>query len=54
VLGFPEAYIRWEKEMLTPEGAFANEATRKFAQLFVDRMVAFVGAVSQAQGQPAR
>lgn len=47
VLGQPEAYIRFEKDMIDADGVIANEGTRKFLQSFVDRMVAFVTALAQ-------
>jgi chromate reductase len=47
VLGFPEAYLRFEKDLIGADGVIANEGTGKFLQLFVDRMIAFVGALAQ-------
>ncbi len=46
VMGQPEAYIRYEKDMIDADGTIANEGTRKFLQGFVDRMVAFVTALA--------
>jgi chromate reductase len=47
VLGQPECYIRYEKDLIDAEGSVANESTRKFLAGFVDRFVAFAGALAK-------
>jgi chromate reductase len=46
VLGQPECYIRFEKDLIGADGAIANESTKKFLSGFVDRFVAFVTALA--------
>jgi chromate reductase len=46
VLGQPECYIRFEKDLIGDDGAIANEGTRKFLAGFVDRFVSFVTALA--------
>ena len=47
VLGQPECYIRYEKDLVGDDGGIANESTRKFLSGFVDRFVAFVTALAK-------
>jgi chromate reductase len=47
VLGQPEVYVKFEKDLIDAEGSIANEGTRKFLAGFVDRLVAFVTALSK-------
>jgi chromate reductase len=47
VLGQPECYIRYEKDLIADDGSIANESTRKFLAGYVDRFVAFVTALAK-------
>jgi chromate reductase len=46
VMGVPEVYLRFEKDLIDADGAIANESTKKFLTGFVERMVAFIGALA--------
>lgn len=46
VLGQPECYIRFEKDLIGADGSIANEGTKKFLSGYVDRFVSFVTALA--------
>jgi len=47
VLGQPEVYLKFEKDLIDADGNVANEGTKKFLTGFVDKLVAFVTALSK-------
>ena len=47
VIGHPEIYTKFEKDLIDPDGNIANDGTKKFLTGFVDRLVTFVGCLSK-------
>jgi chromate reductase len=47
VLGHPEVYIKFEKDLIDADGNVASDGTRKFLAGFVEKLVAFVGAFAK-------
>lgn len=47
VLGQPEVYLKFEKDLIDADGNVANEGTKKFLAGFVDKLIAFVSALAK-------
>jgi chromate reductase len=47
VMGRPEAYIQYKRDLVDDSGAIADESTRRFLQGFVDSFAGFVSALKQ-------